>query len=103
MTVYLFLFAETISDVLCHYTEKGTGKTFMGELIARIILSNSRAKILCVCYTNHALDQFLEGLVDNGIHGIARLGISTVIYFSHFIFMKLCLTAHTRQPHIHRR
>lgn len=30
--------------------------------------------ILCVCYTNHALDQFLENLLDIGISRIIRIG-----------------------------
>ena len=30
--------------------------------------------ILCVCFTNHALDQFLLGLVDAGIENIVRVG-----------------------------
>ena len=46
----------------------------MGALIARTILANTTAKILCVCYTNHALDQFLEDLLDKGIDSIVRIG-----------------------------
>lgn len=30
--------------------------------------------ILCVCYTNHALDQFLEALMDAGIKDVVRAG-----------------------------
>lgn len=30
--------------------------------------------ILCICYTNHALDQFLEHLLDKGVKGIVRIG-----------------------------
>ena len=45
---------------------KGTGKTFIGALIAEMIRENTDESILCVCYTNHALDQFLEHLYDNG-------------------------------------
>lgn len=30
--------------------------------------------IVCVCYTNHALDQLLEHLLDDGIKGIIRMG-----------------------------
>ena len=52
----------------------GTGKTFIGALIARTILDNTSAKILCVCYTNHALDQFLEDLHSQGVKDIARIG-----------------------------
>ena len=52
----------------------GTGKTFIGGLIAQIILQNSTEKILCVCYTNHALDQFLEHMLDYGANDVVRLG-----------------------------
>ena len=62
----------------------GTGKTFVGLRIAKALLTNKKASyqgkckpaedsetistnkrspILVVCYTNHALDQFLEGLL----------------------------------------
>lgn len=50
----------------------GTGKTYIGLKIATTILNNfylnqTQARhfnpILVVCYTNHALDQFLEGLL----------------------------------------
>ena len=47
----------------------GTGKTFLGLKVATVLLKNapiwnaSRVPMLVVCYTNHALDQFLEGLV----------------------------------------
>ena len=56
----------------------GTGKTFLGLKITQVLLHNSQAwstvehtdlgnevtqpPILVVCYTNHALDQFLEGM-----------------------------------------
>lgn len=45
----------------------GTGKTFLGLRIARTLLQNSQywykqSPMLVICYTNHALDQFLEGI-----------------------------------------
>jgi hypothetical protein len=45
-------------------------------LIARAIHRYSEEKILVVCYTNHALDQFLDDLKKVGIpeHDIVRLG-----------------------------
>lgn len=52
----------------------GTGKSFVGSVIARTILENSNAKILCVCYTNHALDQVLEDLLKNGVTDVVRIG-----------------------------
>ena len=49
----------------------GTGKTYVGLKIARVLLQTAslwkdekeRSPILMVSYTNHALDQFLEGLL----------------------------------------
>lgn len=53
----------------------GTGKSFIGTALTNIILDSCRSvKILCLCYTNHALDQFLESLLDSGITSIARIG-----------------------------
>ncbi|CAG0916690.1 unnamed protein product [Notodromas monacha] len=47
----------------------GTGKTFIGLKLVKTILSRRRkhkifnnGPILVVCFTNHALDQFLEGI-----------------------------------------
>lgn len=56
----------------------GTGKSYTGEKIIQVLLGNKkRAKlgpILCVCYTNHALDQLLEHLLDAGVKGVIRMG-----------------------------
>ena len=52
----------------------GTGKSFVGEELIDIIYHHTNEKILIECYTNHALDQFLEGLLDRGIKGIVRIG-----------------------------
>ncbi|GFS28358.1 NFX1-type zinc finger-containing protein 1 [Trichonephila inaurata madagascariensis] len=49
----------------------GTGKTYIGLRIAQLLLHNVKkwqsetnpSPILVICYTNHALDQFLEGLL----------------------------------------
>lgn len=42
----------------------GTGKTYIGLRIVETLLANtSDWPILIVCYTNHALDQFLEGIL----------------------------------------
>ncbi|XP_060877240.1 NFX1-type zinc finger-containing protein 1-like [Metopolophium dirhodum] len=47
----------------------GTGKTFIGLKIIKTILSNLYERpfltkpIIVVCYTNHALDQFIEGIL----------------------------------------
>ncbi|OCT62801.1 NFX1-type zinc finger-containing protein 1 [Xenopus laevis] len=60
----------------------GTGKTYVGLKIARALLSNTNAwqfevrsyPVLVVCYTNHALDQFLEGIQQFLGKGIVRVG-----------------------------
>lgn len=46
----------------------GTGKTFLGLKIAKTLIENehvwyNNSPLLIICFTNHALDQFLEGLV----------------------------------------
>ncbi|KAF3484283.1 NFX1-type zinc finger-containing protein 1 [Arthroderma uncinatum] len=54
----------------------GTGKSFVGALIAKALHDSTSQKILVVCFTNHALDQFLEDLMDIGIpqSSMVRLG-----------------------------
>ncbi|KZV73611.1 hypothetical protein PENSPDRAFT_732801 [Peniophora sp. CONT] len=54
----------------------GCGKSFVGALIAKILYDTTRQTILVSCFTNHALDQFLEDLLDNGIpeSSMVRLG-----------------------------
>ncbi|KAH8594174.1 hypothetical protein B0O99DRAFT_652786 [Bisporella sp. PMI_857] len=56
----------------------GTGKSYVGIQIARCLLKNTDllglGQILCVCYTNHALDQFLHELLDSGVTNILRIG-----------------------------
>eukprot|EP00955_Chlamydomonas_euryale_P117408 366472-Chlamydomonas_euryale.AAC.3 len=54
----------------------GTGKTHVGALVTDAILRRTPQRVLCVCYTNHALDQFLESLLDKGIKtsDIVRIG-----------------------------
>lgn len=54
----------------------GTGKSFIGALIAKALHDFGGQRILLVCYTNHALDQFLEDLMDIGIphDSMVRLG-----------------------------
>ncbi|CAM9657001.1 unnamed protein product, partial [Ectocarpus fasciculatus] len=56
----------------------GTGKTFVGAKAVRLLLTNRRVlghwtgPIMCVCLTNHALDQFLCDLLDAGVDDIVR-------------------------------
>ena len=52
----------------------GTGKTFVGALLCERIVSHTQETILCVCYTNHALDSFLEELLARGMKDIIRIG-----------------------------
>lgn len=57
-------------------TSPGTGKSFIGALIAKALYEHTSETILVLSYTNHALDQFLEDLLDNGIppQSVVRLG-----------------------------
>ncbi|SPO02006.1 related to ECM32 - DNA dependent ATPase/DNA helicase B [Cephalotrichum gorgonifer] len=56
----------------------GTGKSYLGVQLLRILLDNkSKANlgpIIIICYTNHALDQFLLQLLQVGISKIIRIG-----------------------------
>lgn len=54
----------------------GTGKTFLGLKATEILLRQNGFKgpILCICYTNHALDQFLEGILGFQKKGVVRMG-----------------------------
>ncbi|GFR76955.1 NFX1-type zinc finger-containing protein 1 [Elysia marginata] len=58
----------------------GTGKTYVGLKIMNILFKHmtrtgeKQAPILVVCYTNHALDQFLEGMLSFCNSGIVRVG-----------------------------
>eukprot|EP00057_Strongylocentrotus_purpuratus_P016844 XP_011671318.1 PREDICTED: NFX1-type zinc finger-containing protein 1-like [Strongylocentrotus purpuratus] len=70
----------------------GTGKTYIGLKIVHTLLQNKQIwkeaqvlghagrtghanrPILLVCYTNHALDQFLEGVATYNSEGIVRVG-----------------------------
>lgn len=82
-------------DVVVIQGPPGTGKTFIGIQLVKLLVNNvlappaapavpagggllgmlqnlnigptHRRRILCVCYTNHALDQFLEGILNSGV------------------------------------
>ena len=47
----------------------GTGKTHVGAIITDIISQNlpENSQILVVCYTNHALDQFIENVLKSNL------------------------------------
>ncbi|CDW79810.1 nfx1-type zinc finger-containing protein 1 [Stylonychia lemnae] len=57
----------------------GTGKTYVGENYVKILLNNKKkgyfqeGPLLIVCYTNHALDQFLE-LISKYTDNFVRVG-----------------------------
>ncbi|KAM5360773.1 hypothetical protein ACJZ2D_013519 [Fusarium nematophilum] len=56
----------------------GTGKSYLGVQLVRVLLAIKRqaklGPILVICYTNHALDQFLKHLLGVGISKIIRIG-----------------------------
>ncbi|KAI9804272.1 MAG: hypothetical protein M1833_007079 [Piccolia ochrophora] len=56
----------------------GTGKSFIGIQLMRVLIDNRMkadlGPVVIVCYTNHALDQFLECLIEVGMKKIIRVG-----------------------------
>ncbi|MCJ1475096.1 hypothetical protein MMC13_003756 [Lambiella insularis] len=56
----------------------GTGKSYTGVALIKALLRNREiaelGPVICVCYTNHALDQLLEHLVEDGVTQLIRLG-----------------------------
>ncbi|KAI7421478.1 hypothetical protein KC336_g8730 [Hortaea werneckii] len=56
----------------------GTGKSYTGVQLIKILLAHKKAcnlgPIICVCFKNHALDQSLERLLDEGVSNIVRIG-----------------------------
>ncbi|KAJ8040048.1 NFX1-type zinc finger-containing protein 1 [Holothuria leucospilota] len=77
-------FKAALTEELCLIQgPPGTGKTFIGLKIVETLLDNSDIwspddnppPILLICYTNHALDQFLEGVLTFlPNEGIIRIG-----------------------------
>ena len=53
----------------------GTGKTHVGTIITNLILQNlqPQSQILVVCYTNHALDSFIESILKY-TNDVVRIG-----------------------------
>lgn len=56
----------------------GTGKSFTGASIIRVLVDHKKeanlGPIVCVTYTNHALDQVLEHLHSDGVTNLIRIG-----------------------------
>ncbi|KAF5854876.1 hypothetical protein ETB97_010944, partial [Aspergillus alliaceus] len=56
----------------------GTGKSYVGVKLVQALLEVKRkaelGPIVVICYTNHALNQFLKHLLDVGIQKIIRIG-----------------------------
>lgn len=59
-----------------------TGKSFVGALLAKAIFDTTDETMICVCHTNHALDQFLLDLIAHGIakDNLVRIGSSKRIH-----------------------
>ncbi|KAI9182941.1 hypothetical protein H9P43_003857 [Blastocladiella emersonii ATCC 22665] len=69
------------TDVSCIQGAPGCGKSRVGVSIARAIIkavesgqTDKGFSILIMCHTNHALDQFLLGLVKAGFKNLVRIG-----------------------------
>ncbi|KAJ4296678.1 hypothetical protein N0V90_006726 [Kalmusia sp. IMI 367209] len=56
----------------------GTGKSYLGIQLMKVLLDAKQkadlGPIVVVCYTNHALDQFLEHLITSGMKKVIRIG-----------------------------
>jgi hypothetical protein len=56
----------------------GTGKSYTGVAIMKVLMKNKAAAklgpVICVTFTNHALDQILEHLVDAEVKQVIRIG-----------------------------
>lgn len=56
----------------------GTGKSYTGVALMKVLLANKAAAklgpVICVTFTNHALDQILEHLVDANVKQVIRIG-----------------------------
>ena len=59
----------------------GTGKSFIGALLSKAFLAHTIETILVLCYTNHALDQFLEDILDMSVaeEDMLRLGSKSTV------------------------
>lgn len=62
------------------------GKTFIGRVLVRVLFENMQLwnparthPLLVVCYTNHALDQFLESILEDFNDSELSKGFPTVV------------------------
>ncbi|TDH71224.1 hypothetical protein CCR75_009131 [Bremia lactucae] len=62
------------SRVACIQGLPGSGKSYIGSMLTHIIVKAQVSPVLVVCYTNHALDQFLCHLLDTGLTKLVRIG-----------------------------
>lgn len=79
--------------------DSGTGKSFVGSWIAKSMFDHSDLRMLVISYTNHALDQFLEDLMDVGIPGtkMVRLGSKSSLRTAALLLSQQ-KDAHKRSP-----
>ncbi|KAJ3123836.1 hypothetical protein HK100_011473 [Physocladia obscura] len=76
------LVSALTSELACIQGPPGTGKSYVGVQTVLALLAN-KAKtsptnpLLLICFTNHALDQFLTDLIDADVKQIVRLGNSS--------------------------
>lgn len=62
----------------CSFGDMLIAQTYVGAKVVGVLLRNRKrlrhwtGPIMCVCLTNHALDQFLTNLLDAGVNNIAR-------------------------------
>jgi hypothetical protein len=75
--------AEALISTLCRSVAliqgpPGTGKSYTGVALMKVLMENKKAAklgpVLCVTFTNHALDQILEHLIDAGVEQVIRIG-----------------------------
>ncbi|KAJ4263476.1 hypothetical protein NW762_006295 [Fusarium torreyae] len=78
----------------------GTGKSYLGvQLVKALLAVRQQAKlgpIVVSCYTNHALDQFLQHLMDVGIDRIIRIGGRSTVPELHDKNLRVVRDRHSR-------
>jgi hypothetical protein len=64
---------QSVLEHMC----SGTGKTMIGVSVTRALLTDPTCAILLLTYTNHALDQFCEAILDSGLPDAQLLRIGS--------------------------